>query len=372
MNKTIILIALLSLLVAPTLGTKLDYQFVTFADYHRAYNKDYKDLAEHEMRERIFYNTLERIRKININPKSTWTAGINELTDRTPEELDALRGYNRDLAANGKKFTFNAENFQNLYEFPEAKNWKAEGKVTPVKDQSLCGSCWAFSVGATLESHALIHAGKEVILSEQQLVDCVQNPQKCGGTGGCRGATQELGLDYVTKHGLTLSKNYKYIALDRKCKENKVQSAITIDSFTKLPENDYVSLNEALISKGPIAISVDATMWYLYHSGIFNGEDGKCGSTINHAVTLVGYEKCKETGQSYWIVKNSWGKSWGEEGFIRLPREENASDVKCEVDYHPDQGSGCEGGPTQIVVCGFCGMYTDSSYPEGVKVVEQQ
>ena len=367
--KSVILITMISLLIAPSLATKLDYQFATFADYHRAYNKEYKDLAEHEMREKIFYTNLEKIRKINADPRNTWRAGINHMTDRTEEELAQLRGFNRDLSFTTKKFTFNAENFSRAQSFPKSKNWLKEGKVTPVKDQKSCGSCWTFSVVATLEAHALIHANSNVILAEQQLVDCVQNPHKCGGTGGCEGATQELGFDYTVQHGLTLGANYPYHAHDGQCKENEVEPALKIDSFVKLPENDYNALNEALIEHGPIAISVDASLWYLYESGIFNGEHGKCGSTINHAVTLVGYDS-EENGQSYWIVKNSWGSRWGEDGYIRLPREEKANDVKCEIDYHPEDGSGCEGGPSQIVVCGFCGMYADSSYPVGVKVTQ--
>jgi C1A family cysteine protease len=369
--KSVILITMISLLIAPSLATKLDYQFASFADYHRAYNKEYKDLEEHEMREKIFYANLEKIRKINADPRNTWKAGINHMTDRTEEELATLRGYNRDLSFTTKKFTFNAENFSHERKFPESKDWVKEGKVSPVKDQKSCGSCWAFSVVGVLESHALIHANTSVTLAEQQLVDCVQNPHHCGGTGGCAGATQELGFDYVSQHGLTLGNNYPYHAKDGQCKEKQVEPALKIDSFVKLPENDYNALNEALIEQGPIAISVDASLFYLYDSGIFNGEEGKCGSTINHAVTLVGYGKeSGQNGQSYYTIKNSWGSSWGEAGYIRFPREESAKDVKCEIDYHPEDGSGCTGGPSQIVVCGFCGMYSDSSYPVGVKVTQ--
>lgn len=115
---------------------------------------------------------------------------------------------------------------------------------------------------------------------------------------------------------------------------------------------------------GPVAISVAADAWETYSSGIFNG---KCGSTIDHAVTAVGYGV--ENGKNYWIVRNSWGTGWGEKGYIRVHREASAADVKCAVDYKPKDGDGCDGGPTQITVCGLCGILSDSSIPFGGKII---
>ena len=116
-----------------------------------------------------------------------------------------------------------------------------------------------------------------------------------------------------------------------------------------------------------MAVSVAADQWSFYESGIFDG-DGDCGYVINHAVTAVGYGTDKN-GNNYWIVRNSWGESWGENGYIRVAREKSAAEVKCGIDKDPSSGSGCEGGPSEIKVCGVCGILSDSSYPVGANIV---
>jgi len=206
-------------------------------------------------------------------------------------------------------------------------------------------------------------------LSEQQLTSCTPNPNQCGGTGGCHGATQWLAFDYVKKHGISLTATWPYKAIDGKCDKTKeTKKVATIDGYVRLPTNDYNALLTAVATKGPIAISVAANGWQFYDGGIFNGD---CGTEINHAVTLVGYGNDTKLG-SYWIVRNSWTAKWGEKGHIRLPKEKSAADVKCDIDKNPAAGNGCKGGPTEIEVCGICGMYSDSSYPTGVKVLKKK
>jgi cathepsin L len=256
---------------------------------------------------------------------------------------------------------------------PAEVDWRKQGVVTKVKNQGSCGSCWAFSTTAVLESHIAIQeraAGRDYQLqqfSEQQLVDCTPNPHKCGGTGGCHGATQELGFDYVSKNGIVLEQDYTYNARENKCVDSSKTKVASIESFVKLPENDYNALMQAVANYGPIAVSVAADDWVFYSGGVFNGD---CGATINHAVTLVGYG-IDEEGNNYWLVRNSWGEGWGEQGYIRVAREKSAHDVHCEIDYKPADGTGCEGGPSQITVCGKCGILSDSSYPVGGKFKSQ-
>jgi len=167
---------------------------------------------------------------------------------------------------------------------------------------------------------------------------------------------------------LMLQSVYPYAGRDSACDASKVgQKSIVTDGFVQLPINDYNALMNAVTNIGPVAISVDATNFHLYKSGVFNGIKGKCGSTINHAVTAVGYGTDAKLG-NYWIVRNSWAKSFGEQGYIRIAREKSAADVTCEIDYSPASGSGCDGGPTEITVCGMCGMYADSSYPVNARL----
>jgi len=250
-------------------------------------------------------------------------------------------------------------------DLPKSVDWRTEGVTSKVKDQGQCGSCWAFAATAVVESHVAINSGKLFDLSNQQTAMCAPNPDECGGTGGCNGSTSELAFDYVAKSkGLYLNSEITYDSYFGKnlpCKEtvaSKKPSA-RVGGFVKLPENDYVSLMNAVATIGPIAISVDASKWSSYRGGIFNG----CNQTkpdINHAVVLVGYGE--ENGTKYWIVRNSWGTSYGEDGHIRVLRTDS-EETRCGIDTTPEHGSACKGDTDPINVCGTCGILYDSSYP---------
>ena len=170
--------------------------------------------------------------------------------------------------------------------------------VSPVKDQGRCGSCWAFSAVGTLESYSLMK-GKSVNLAEQQLVDC----SKKYGNAGCNGGFNYQGLAYVKDHGITYTSNYPYVAKTQNCKIDGGDFKITrVDSAKGCP-----GIQTAIASR-PIGVSVDANNWSKYAGGVFSN----CGKNLDHDVLLVG------VSDSEWKIKNSWGKSWGENGFIRL------------------------------------------------------
>lgn len=339
--------------------------FYTFSDYEVQFGKKYADEQEYRFRQYIFESNLEKIIKINNDPTKSWKAGVNDLTDRTKSELKALRGYNQSLANLHRQQTASSFTDIDLTNLPTSVDWRDKGVVNKVKDQSACGSCWAFSTTSVFESHIAIQTGKLFNLAEQQLVDCVQNPNHCGGTGGCEGATQELGFDYYhTIGGAIENANYRYTARDGTCQDSKFPKVASIDGYRQLKINDYNDLLQTLATEGPVSISVDASSWSFYSGGILNYND--CGSTIDHAVVAVGYGE--ENGKKYWIVRNSWGSGWGENGYIRIARENSAADVKCAVDTDPAQGGGCTGGPSQITVCGTCGIYSDSTIPFGGKI----
>lgn len=361
----LILLSTIALSFAHIQWSEESSHFYSFNDYEIEFVKKYANEQEFQFRKSIFESNLEKILKINNDSSNTWKAGVNDLTDRTDSELESLRGYNKGLANLHKKqtaFKFTEVNLTNL---PTSVDWREKGVVNNVKDQSACGSCWAFSTTSVFESHIAIQTGKLFNLSEQQLVDCVQNPHHCGGKGGCEGATQELGFDYYhTTGGAIENSNYKYRARDGTCQDTKFPKVASIDGYRQLKTNDYNDLLQTLATEGPVSISVDATTWSFYSGGILNFKD--CGSTINHAVVAVGYGE--ENGKKYWIVRNSWGSGWGENGYIRIAREDSAADVTCAVDKDPASGSGCDGGPSQITVCGTCGIYSDSSIPFGGKI----
>ena len=267
-----------------------------------------------------------------------------------------------------------------------------------MKNQSSCGSCWAFASTELIESHVAIETGTLLELSVQQLVDCVPNAQHCGGGGGCTGAIVEVALDYVISNGgMVAEDTLEYTAEDGTCPlhekhffrgsfnnefnndENKIimramqqeiKKVAGILDYVVLPTNDYKTVMNAIAKTGPVAISVDAEKWYMYESGIFsnNGVEGE-NWDINHAVVLVGYGTDEKTGLEYWLVRNSWGPKWGESGYIRLLRNE---DKVCGIDTTPFDGTGCQFDvngnkliPEPVEVCGTNGILFDVVVPTG-------
>lgn len=177
-------------------------------------------------------------------------------------------------------------------------DWSSKGKVTPVRYQGGCGSCWAFSAVAAIESAYLVSKNAYYDLSEQQLVDCSYL------NFGCNGGWPLTAFAYIKSYGINYESVYPYVAKGESCKKSSGPIKIASYGWTGSSCNSLIS---ALTLK-PVSVCVDATNWGPYKSGIFSN----CKSSINHAVLLVGY-----TG-AYWKIKNSWATSWGESGFMRL------------------------------------------------------
>ena len=208
------------------------------------------------------------------------------------------------------------------------------------------------------------------MLAPQQLVSCSPNPQHCGGTGGCDGSTQELAFTYTEGTGLTLESDYSYEGVTGKCQKDKIKPLVSNTGFVKLPQNNYTALMTAVSTVGPMAISVAAGSfdWQVYGGGVYSG-DG-CGWTEDHAVGLVGFGSAKKIKEEmYWIVRNSWGADWGEEGYMRLKRFGEGKEP-CGMDKKPQDGGACAGDTKPIQLCGACGILSDTSYPTGVKMAD--
>ena len=186
-----------------------------------------------------------------------------------------------------------------VYELPGAVDWVSQGKVSRIKNQGQCGSCWAFSATGVSESWALLN-GRSVDLSEQQLVDC----SRSYGNNGCNGGWPSSALQYVQNSGLLSGSAYPYAGRDQACQRNGGDFRIS----NILSAAGCAGLSNAINGR-PLSITVDASNWGQYTGGVFNN----CGASINHAVLLVGAD-----GSGNWKVKNSWGTGWGEQGYIRL------------------------------------------------------
>ncbi|KAM3200112.1 hypothetical protein P3L10_032473 [Capsicum annuum] len=187
-------------------------------------------------------------------------------------------------------------------------DWRKKGVVTGIKDQGQCGCCWAFSVVAATEGINKIKTGKLISLSEQELVDCDTSSNM-----GCEGGLMDDAFKFIIKnHGLTTESNYPYEETDGTCKTGKESN-----HAAKITTNQPVS----------VAIDANASDFQFYSSGVFTGE---CGTELDHGVTAVGYGETSD-GMEYWLVKNSWGTGWGENGYIRMQRNIDAEEELCGI-----------------------------------------
>jgi cathepsin L len=318
--------------------------------------------VEYTLHKTIYNLNLDKIENHNSNSGAAWKLGINQFTDMTESEIKSFKGYNKNLAKMQYKMMplVKTSRSYNLSALPESVDWRTKNVVTPVKSQGGCGACWAFSATESIESEVALSTGKLLKLSAQQIVSCTKNPNHCGGKGGCDGAIEELAFDYIVSAGGIASKqDMPYEAETGTCPTTLPKFVAGIKGFKQVEPNSYEALMDAIANHGPLSVSVDASNWESYRSGIFDGCNQE-NPDINHGVQLVGYGT--ENGKDYWIVRNSWSSVWGENGYIRLARN---SELRCGMDNSPSHGSGCDGGPSSVKVCGTCGILSDSSYPVG-------
>jgi cathepsin L len=336
----------------------------SYADYVAYYRKTWS--AEGEQR---YNDKIAEIRAHNAAGLS-WTMGVNKFTDMSEQEFESY--YRGRKAPRVKGGMLGADNScdpsaLSYIALPPSIDWRSKGAVTAVKDQGSCGSCWAFSTTESIESNLFVETGSIQVLSPQDVVSCTPNPDNCGGSGGCNGAIAELGFKWVESNGIATEANWPYHATTGTCNQAQHTMVVKINGCVKLKENNYTDLMQAVVQKGPISVSVDASQWGTYSSGIYSACDKKSTLDIDHAVQLVGYGT--ENGQDYWIVRNSWGASWGEKGYIRLLRHSDGSSQWCKTDKSASDGSACDGDPETITVCGECGIWYDNSYPFGAHTI---
>mmetsp|Transcript_60041 Transcript_60041/g.127173 ORF Transcript_60041/g.127173 Transcript_60041/m.127173 type:complete len:414 (-) Transcript_60041:563-1804(-) len=373
----------------------------SFESFIQQYSKSYSAVAQqngqHEevaRRQQIYEERAAAAMKQNSRENRRWTAGVNKLWDWSETELSSLRGYKkqglpsagtpRGLLRGSPGYFSLLQNqssdehhddeedvSKGLADLPTEVDWRDVKALEQIRSQGACGSCWAIAASTVLQAHTEIHTGKTRTFSAQQLVSCVQNPQQCGGTGGCKGATVELAMDFVMANGLPEEHEVPYMAQDIKC-STPVQTIVLasgvhrertnfgMTSWQKLTENSYLPLMKALVDKGPVAVSASADLWASYQSGIFDG--CQKDAVVNHAIVAVGFGADDKSGDKYWIIQNSWGNDWGENGYIRLLRTDKDHKY-CGIDRDPSQGTGCAGGPSEVTVCGMCGVLYDSVVP---------
>uniref|UniRef100_A0A667ZH71 Cathepsin S, ortholog 2, tandem duplicate 2 n=1 Tax=Myripristis murdjan TaxID=586833 RepID=A0A667ZH71_9TELE len=255
--------------------------------------------------------------------------GRRELWERnlmliTIHNLEASMGLHRTLVLE-IKYTMNTvfmficqKKIKFLFSVPDSIDWRQKGCVTSVKMQGSCGSCWAFSAAGALEGQLAKTTGKLVDLSPQNLVDCSGKY----GNLGCNGGYMSRAFQYVIdNHGIDSDASYPYIGVQQQCRYNPAYRAANCSSYNFVAEGSEEALKEAVATIGPISVAIDATRprFAFFHSGVY--DDPSCTQRVNHGVLAVGYGSLN--GQDFWLVKNSWGKGFGDQGFIRMVRNKN-------------------------------------------------
>lgn len=314
-----------------------------FERYLESFGKAYEHAKEFEARLEAFAANYRYIEQENAKGHS-YQLGVNEFTDMSPDEFALTHfGLSRPAAnTTWSGLPYLGQHERRNLTLPASVDWTKKGAVTKVKNQAQCGSCWAFSTTGALEGAWQIATGELVSVSEQQLVDC----GKKYGEEGCNGGMMDGAFHYAEKIAMCSEDSYPYKAKNGICKAAKCKAAIPkggVVGFKDVRENDEKALMDA-VAQQPISVAIEADQmaFQMYHSGVLST---KCGSKLDHGVLLVGYGTENKT--DYWLVKNSWGPTWGVHGFIKLLR------------------GGKEKGP------GECGIKMQPSYPVVKKSMEQ-
>lgn len=293
-----------------------------FNDFVGKYNKQYSS-DEFDLRYDIFRNNLDFIRRYNSKGYS-WKLAPNEFTDLTWNEFKRDR-MGLFMRQNERVHRLSGVFDTPFGELPEKVDWREKGVVNSVKDQGQCGSCWAFSTVGSIESAYAIKTGKLFSLSEQQLVDC----SRSYGNEGCGGGFMDDGFQYVESTGLCLEDDYVYTAEDGTCSDT-CKRYVSIRSFVDVPAQNETALTAAVFMQPvSVAIEADTSAFQFYSSGVF--DDDSCGTNLDHGVVVVGYGV--ESGKNYWLVRNSWGSSWGENGYIKISRGNNRCGIAEQPSY---------------------------------------
>lgn len=339
MSKTVLLVSLLALLT--TLSGVLYYLhssgntlkgdndtaiYDSFSHWKKAHSKLYGSSEEEGLRYQIYKSNVLKIQEHNKQAnagKHTYVLGVNQFADMTQSEFKAIY-----LGTNANKRPANIKSLPTAV--PSSVDWRSKNAVSEVKNQGSCGSCWAFSAVGSLEGLHAIKTGALTEFSEQQLVDCSSS----FGNEGCNGGLMDSAFQYVVKNGIETESDYPYTGEDGTCAASSAKTSWKINGFVDVPANVSSQL-QAAVALNPVSVAIEADgfSFQFYFGGVYTNTD--CGTNLDHGVLVVGYGS--DSGQNYWIVKNSWGGSWGESGYIRIL----------------DNGDGP----------GICGILMSASYP---------
>lgn len=297
-----------------------------FSDFLATYKPVYID-DHNEMLKRfnIFKDNVKKIHEFNTHERGTARYAVTSFADLTYEEFSQKYLGLKPSLRDANQIPMRKADIPQVH-LPDTFDWRQHGAVTEVKNQGSCGSCWAFSVTGNIEGQWKIKTGDLVSLSEQELVDCDKLDDGCNGglPDNAYRAIEQLG-------GLETENDYPYEGENDKCALNKTLSKVQITSAVNITSNE-TDMAKWLVQNGPISIGINANAMQFYVGGVSHPWKILCNPTnLDHGVLIVGYGAKDyplfHKHLPYWIIKNSWGTSWGEQGYYRVYRGDGTCGV---------------------------------------------
>ena len=322
---------------AATVSSGLDHPLWSeFSSFMETFDKTYS--GEDELLARL-NNFAHSHAKVQSHPiDSAYSIGINMYADMTEDEFRESVGgscfVSPDYTGYYKRNTHCTKYIpDSTTDLPDTVDWRDDGAVTDVKDQGQCGSCWSFSATGAMEGAWYIKNGELVSLSEQQLVDCSTSY----GDMGCMGGLMDDAFEYAIDAGMCTEESDPYTAMNGVC-DGTCEKVVQMTGCKDVASGNQMDLMAA-VANGPVSIAIEAdtATFQLYSGGVL--DSASCGTNLDHGVLIVGYGDDEESGLPYWLVKNSWGSVWGNEGYLMIARSNSTDDA------------------------GICGIAMDPSFP---------
>ncbi|XP_062098931.1 low-temperature-induced cysteine proteinase [Humulus lupulus] len=328
-----------------------------FESWCEKHGKSYSSEEERLYRLRVFEDNMAFVSKHNQMPNSSYTLSLNAFADLTHHEFKASRlGFSPFLSSQPRPSSTSETETLQVRDIPASLDWRKKGAVTNVKDQASCGACWSFSATGAIEGINKIVTGSLVSLSEQELVDCDRS-----FNNGCNGGLMDYAFQFVIdNHGIDTEEDYPYERRETTCNKAKLKRhVVTIDGYTDVAPSNEKQLLQAVAAQ-PVSVGICGSerAFQLYSKGIFKGP---CSTSLDHAVLIVGYDS--QNGVDYWIVKNSWGRQWGMDGYIHIERNNGNSQGICGINMlasyptktSPNPPPSPAPGPTKCDLFSRCG-----------------